>query len=213
MNNILVFLKIHLKVQWIFYLIPVLFVYLFLIPYQSQFLNMDLLNQTNLIKVLDSSQKYMLFLTIWYQYLSFRILISAELKEVSYGIHKSTKLTWMISCYIFFLCLFFPYGTWLMKQLIPYGEQAITLMFQSFIMAVFVFFLINLMRSALAGMAIGVCYYFLNINHFLPEFFNIARIGLLPSYYTKEWYFVQGILSILFLLAIILMEKKRYVHR
>lgn len=49
----------------------------------------------------------------------------------------------------------------------------------------------------------------LNINCLLPQFFSIARIGVLPRDYSMTWYIVQTIIGILLFVLIIIRDKRK----
>lgn len=211
MSNRLLLLKLHLKTQWIWYLAPAIFLYSLIIPYQTQFLGGNI-DEEAVKKVMDSAQEILLLIGIWYQYLGFRMLLSPELRELSYGNRMKSKTWWELNCIGLFFIIIASYLSWLVFQLNGYEECIITLAFQCIIMQVFLFWLMHLCRSSLAGMAIGAAYYFCNINQLLPSYISIARVGVLPKYYAKEWYIVQIGFIILFVIMTIWMEKTQYIY-
>lgn len=52
----------------------------------------------------------------------------------------------------------------------------------------------HLLKSALGGMTVMIGYYFLCVNHALPQKFSIIVLGILPENYRINWYITQIIL-------------------
>lgn len=208
MSNQLCFLKLHIKSQWLFYLLPAIFLYCFVLIYHAQLFETGIEEET-VRKVFDSAQRMLLLFGIWYQYMGFRILLSPELKELSCGIQIKWKLYWWICCTVLLLVLITPYLLWLMVQVGGDSKTITGFVFQCFVIQILTFFLMHLCRSSLAGLAFAVAYYFLNINCLLPQFFSIARIGVLPRDYSMTWYIVQTIIGILLFILIIIRDKRK----
>lgn len=55
-------------------------------------------------------------------------------------------------------------------------------------------------------------YYFLCVNHALPQKFSIIVLGILPENYRINWYITQIIFIVFFLIGVFLMEKNKYVQ-
>ncbi|CVI66525.1 hypothetical protein NDGK_00579 [Clostridiales bacterium CHKCI001] len=206
MSNQLCFLKLHIKSQWLFYLFPVAFLYCFILIYHAQLFEAGIKEET-IRKVFDSAQKMLLLLSIWYQYMGFRIVLSSELKEFSYGIQMKWKLCWWICCTVVLFILIIPYLFWLMFQVGGDKKTIISFGFQCFVIQILTLFLMHFCKSALAGLGFAIAYYFLNVNGLLPEYLSIARIGVLPRDYSITWYIVQTISAILLFVLIILQDK------
>lgn len=60
------------------------------------------------------------------------------------------------------------------------------------------FFLMHLLKSALGGMTVMIGYYFLCVNHALPQKFSIIVLGILPENYRINWYITQIIFIVFF---------------
>ena len=55
-------------------------------------------------------------------------------------------------------------------------------------------------------------YYFLCVNHALPQKFSIIVLGILPENYRINWYITQISFIVFFLIGVFLMEKNKYVQ-
>lgn len=56
----------------------------------------------------------------------------------------------------------------------------------------------HLLKSALGGMTVMIGYYFLCVNHALPQKFSIIVLGILPENYRINWYITQIIFIVFF---------------
>lgn len=177
------------------YLLPVLFLYLLLLPYQRQLL--ITIDETVMIRVFDTAQEYIILFEIWFQYLAFRFILSTELREVSYRSMRQSKGGWFICNLIMTLFLFLPYFVWLIFHIETYVGNVFILLMQCMIIAGMTFFFMQLLKSALGGSAIMVFYYFLCVNHLLPREFCVIWLGMLPVNYGYVWKSVQMIMGIL----------------
>ena len=86
------------------------------------------------------------------------------------------------------------------------------LFFQCVLAGIMTFFLMHLLKSALGGMTVMIGYYFLCVNHALPQKFSIIVLGILPENYRINWYITQIIFIVFFLIGVFLMEKNKYVQ-
>lgn len=181
MIPVLNFLKLHVRKQVLAYLFPIIFIYVFLLPYQKQLLlNMD---ETAMIKVFDFAQEYLLLFAVWFQYLGLRIVLNLDLREASVSCVKKMKGKWLLSnLFLYFLC-FFPYAVWVILNSGSYYKNMLFILIQCMMAAVMAFFIMYILQSALAGLAVMVLYYFLCVNHIMAEPFCIIRLGILPENY------------------------------
>lgn len=210
MKSIIEFQKLHIRTQRIMYFFPVLFVYLFLLPYHYQLLvNKD---EITMIKVFDSAQKFLLMFGIWFQYLGFRLILSTELKELSYSNTSNTKSGWCLSNIILTLLLFFPYAVCLALKIGNYCSNIPILFMQCIVIGGMTYFFMHLLKSALGGMALVFGYYFLSISHFLPKELCIIRLGLLPVNFGHNWYIIQLLFGTLFFVGGVLLEKIKHIQ-
>lgn len=186
MITILKLQKLHIKKQLLPYLFPIIFIYVFLLPYQKQLLlNMD---ETAMIKVFDSAQEYLLLFAVWFQYLGLRIVLNPGLKEASVSYCKKIKGKWLLSnWFLYFLC-FLPYALWVILNSGSYYKNMLFILIQCMMVAVMAFFIMYILQSALAGLAVMVLYYFLCVNHIMVEPLCIIRLGILPENYSFGWY-------------------------
>lgn len=206
MRNIIRLLKLHIKTQWLLYFFPVIFLYCLIMFYHTQLLA-GIVDEDTMRKVMDSAQKTLLLFGIWYQYLGFRMILSPELREVSYGVRMRSKGWWCISSIVVFFITVCPYMIWLAFQLGSYGKNVGIIVFQCVIIEMFTFFLMHVCQSALAGLAAATAYYFLNVNHLLPPYLSVAMTGILPNYYPIEWYALQVSFAVVFFTVAILLKK------
>lgn len=177
--------KLHMKNQVLPYFCPVIFLYLFLLPYHMQlFMDMD---EATMIQVFDSAQKYLVLFEIWFQYLGFRMVLSAELKEVSYSFVKKIKGRWMLANLFFSFICFLPYVMWMIFHSGAYYGNILTVLVQCVIAAVMTFTVMYIQQSASGGMAVIVFYFFLCVNHAVPEEFSLVRLGILPVNCLQHW--------------------------
>lgn len=167
MITILKLQKLHIKKQLLPYLFPIIFIYVFLLPYQKQLLlNMD---ETAMIKVFDSAQEYLLLFAVWFQYLGLRIVLNPGLKEASVSYCKKIKGKWLLSnWFLYFLC-FLPYVLWVILNSGSYYKNMLFILLQCMMAEVMAFFIMYILQSALAGLAVMVLYYFLCVNHIMAE--------------------------------------------
>lgn len=177
--------KLHMKNQTLLYFFPVVFLYLFLLPYHMQLLtDMD---EASMIRVFDSAQKHLVLFEIWFQYLGFRMFLSAELKEVSYSCVKKIKGRWMLVSLFFSLICFLPYAMWLAFHRGAYAGNILSVLVQCIITAVMTFTVMYVLQSASGGMAVVAFYFFLCVNHIVPEAFRLVRLGILPVNCFPHW--------------------------
>lgn len=210
LNNIYEFQKIHLHTQRIMYFLPLVFIYFFLLPNHYQLLvNAD---ESILIKIFDSAQEFLILIEIWFQYLGFRWILSPELKEISYCNMRIKKNMWFSSNTILSVVLFLPYAIILALISEKYFFNVPVIFFQCVLAGIMTFFLMHLLKSALGGMTVMIGYYFLCVNHALPQKFSIIVLGILPENYRINWYITQIIFIVFFLIGVFLMEKNKYVQ-
>lgn len=208
MNNTLSLLKVHIKAQKYLYLCPLLYIYIFFLPYQHQILQSEIIDDMLMIKIYNSAQIFLLVFAIWYQYLGLRIELFHELQEISCGIYRKRKILWYIYCLLVYLIILGPYFIWLFFASCGYQEVVLVLLFQIFEISIAASFVMRLFKSALAGMVAILVYLFTSIFHLLPDSVGIIRIGLLPKYFSVEWYLIQSFIIIILFFSNLGMVKK-----
>lgn len=210
LNNIWEFQKLHIHTQRVLYVAPLLFIYFFLLPSHYQLLaNID---EYTIIKIFDSVQKFLLLIEIWLQYIGFRFILSPELKEVSICNTHMKKSMWFISNLILSFFFFLPYVIAITLKSRVYFLNIPILFFQCLLIGEMTFFLMCLLKSALGGLAVMIGYYFLCVNYFLPQKICIIVLGALPINYSIDWYIVQILFAIVFLVGTFLMERIKYTY-
>lgn len=199
--------RLHIRTQKVMYVLPILFVYIILLPYQGQLLADE--DELVIIKVFDRTQEYLLLFVIWFQYLALRILHSAELKELSYGYDTIYKQSWFFLNFLLFFVAFLPYFFWLGYHVGIYADNIPYCIMQCIVVAKMTFVFIHLIQSPLAGMSLMVCYYFLCINHFIPQRMSIIRMGVLPKQNGLLWVIGQIVVCVAFdVVGVVLLRRK-----
>lgn len=197
MKNKRHFFRLHVKAQTFFYLFPVVFIYFILIPYQNQILHSDAERERVIIEVYGISQKYILLFALWNIFLGFRVLLSRELLELSQGTNNRKKGAWGIYCYLMYVICILPYLIWLMNSTRGYELNGIVILFQGLIFIQILYFIMMVLKSSLAGLAVTMIYYYLSLNHMILNQLSVLQVGQLAKYYQKSWYvamIVGGIL-------------------
>ncbi len=199
------FLKIHIRTQWGMYFFAVLFIYLFLLPYQHQLLADK--DELTMIRVFDSAQTFLPIFGIWIQYLGFRLLLSKELKELSYSNITGAKSSWCFSNIVVTLFLLLLYAICLAFMTEDYRVNVTVLLFQCIIIGEMTYFFMHLLKSALGGMAFMYGYCFLSIGHLLPEEFCVIRLGLLPVNFGRNRFYTQIFFGVFMVVGGAFLEK------
>lgn len=162
MKSTIRLLRLHIRVQWWGYVIPVLLIYVFLLPYQCQILiNID---EESIYHVKEIAKNYLFLFTIWFQYLSLRIMLSNYLREAS-RVSLKEKVKWGVCNAGLMLALFAPYIIILTYKLSQGGGSLLHIVIQSIEICVLSHFLMNLIKSAAGGLAILAGGMFVYANH------------------------------------------------
>ena len=195
MKKILCFLILHVKKQWVMYLLPLTFVYIFLTQYQQQLL--AVMDENTLVNVFDISQKYVCLFFMWYQYLSWRYVLFNKQKEVV-KFESLKKRSWFILNFIFTYILLSGYLIWLM--IVTNGVRNVFMIsVQFFLLSMEIALLINLIELALPGLMIFLMYIFLCMTRYIPDDLCIIRLGTLPENYGFSWVAGQVVLCMILL--------------
>lgn len=181
MTSALTLLKLHIQKQVLPYLFPMILTYGFLLPYQKQLLFN--INEKTMIQVFDSAQEYLFLSAVWFPYLGLRIVFNSDLREASVSYVKKMKGKWMLSNSFFYFLYMLPYAVWVILSSGNYYKNMLLILIQCMAAEAMAFFLMYILRSAMAGFAVMAVYYVLCVNHVMAEWLCIIQLGILPENY------------------------------
>lgn len=202
MKKLLTLYRIHLRRQYGMYIIPVVFVYTILVPYQMQY--MDKVEYSTALRIYDAAQQFLMVIFVWYQFLSFRFLLTANQIEAYGHKHICHEFLWYFINTVIGLSTFLPYYIWLGIRLGEYGDGVKVLLIQNMIVSYFAYAVMNLIGSAIGGFFIVIAYLFMCIMGYIPEGIGIIELYMLPQDYGLNWYGVQITLGILLMIFYII---------
>lgn len=155
---------LNMRVQWVYYLIPLLLTYGLLLPYQYQMLAFA--NEEIIFRVKEIARNYLLLFTIWFQYISLRMILSVYLREVS-CIKLKDKCIWCIYNILITTLCFFPYFTILVWILGTNTDGISNIVLECIGVAIFSHCTMYLLRSASGGLALLIGVLFIYINYLI----------------------------------------------
>ena len=193
MKKIFCFLFLHTKKQWTMYLLPLIFVYVVLIQYQRQVLAVA--DANTMVKVYDISQKYGCLFFVWYQYLSWRYVLSVRQREVVI-FQSFKKRSWFILNLFLTYLLLSGYLIWLLKATGSINN-VLMISVQFLFSSVEVSLLINLIKSPLSGLMMYLIYIVLCMSECIPGDWCIINLGIMPDSYSISWLLKHLLFSIM----------------
>lgn len=180
------------------YLLPCLFIYIILMPYQKQILLSE--DFDKLIRVFDISQKYLCLFYVWFQYLAWRYLLNAKQREVV-RFEAFGRGSWFLINLFFTTLILSGYFLWLIEA--SGRPLSVCILFvEFFFISMDAALLYQLTGNPLAGLGIIMIYFFLCMSHHLPAPLAVIHLDVLPNTLGPTWILCQFVIAIL--LAVIL---------
>lgn len=195
MKKILYFQYIHIRRQFWMYLLPCLFIYVILIPYQKQILLSE--DFDKLIRVFDISQKYLCLFYVWIQYLAWRYLLNVKQREIV-RFEAFGRGSWFLINLLFSTLIMSGYFLWLANASGRPLSVCILLAEFSFT-AIDAALLYQLTGNPLTGLGIMMIYLFLCTTHHLPAPWAVIHLDVLPNTLELTWVLCQSVIAILLL--------------
>lgn len=103
-------LRLHIRAQWLMYLLPPAFLYLLLLPSQLSLLAAGPLTDEILRQIRVLTIEFLLPFGVWYQFLAFRIIRFAPAREcVRACLSRRRLLLWSLANLALYLLVTAPY--------------------------------------------------------------------------------------------------------
>lgn len=193
-------MKLQFKRQKWFYSFPILFLYLFLLPYQRQLFVSGDQKEEILREIFSLNQKYLILFGLWYSFLCFRMILNDEMKELNWCLDARYRFRWIFYWQIIYLGVLFPYIVWIVRHMAGYEENIVTVLLQIFCFSFELYVWLQLTGSPFVSFCIMLVWYFLCINQLVPEEISGMRINYLAGEIETSWYFWQAGLGIMLLI-------------
>lgn len=202
MDNILQLKFLQLKKQPFLHLFPILFLYIFVLPYQNNILA-DI-DELNILKAFYITEVLVLVFAIWYQFLDFQIIFYNDLKEISFVNFMMSHFRWFLFSKLIYICFLTPFLLIFQNAGVFNKNSIFIFVLQMLELSSVMYFIARLLRSSLTGAVCGILYLFLCISGYLPFPCNMAVIGKIPADVTLNWFLFHGIV----ILILNVLEKK-----
>jgi hypothetical protein len=183
-------LKLNIKQHILFYIGTIMLIYVALTSQQEPILLKQNLTEQEIVELFESTQKYLLLVVPIWNYFAFRLLTYSEYSEIIVEFHQ---LMWWGEQLVLYFLICFPYFLWFGRQNSQLSNGLPFLIIEIFLFSGYIFLIIRWSASALTGLVIGIVYYFLMWNHWLPDAFCLAYFGILPQLKNTTSYLFQTI--------------------
>lgn len=203
MGNILQMKFLQIRKQKMLHILPLLFFYFFLLPYQGQVVIGS--DERKALELFILIEKMVIIFSIWYQYLDFQIIFYRDLKDIAFVKFSVSHFKWFIFSKLAYIFLLMPFLLVFQQTGHGYYKNSIAIfMLQIFEVSVVAFLVMELFRSSQIGVIFAAGYFFVCVNRILAGEWNVLVMDVNPYRVGGKWFLVQGTATSVLLVMVVM---------